>query len=50
MAMKSHGVSPKDHELGACIVQLDQQVTKIVGQLDHSGCPRANRMGMVGRV
>ena len=47
--MVRHGVSAENHELGAGVVQLDEEVAEIVGELYHRG-RGMNRQGIWARV
>src|SRR5258708_27001665 len=50
VAVKGDGVTAKNDERGASIRQLYQQVSKVIGEIDH-GCRRATKpTGMSGRM
>jgi hypothetical protein len=50
VAMKRDRVSAQDHELGARVVQLDEKITKVFGQLDHVSRPGTKRHTICERV
>ena len=47
--MKSHGMSTQHNELRPGVVQDDEQVAEIVGQLDHVRRDGTNRYGVSAR-
>jgi hypothetical protein len=50
MAMECDGVAAEHHELGTDVVQRNQDVAKIVREIDHRGGHGTNRQGIVRRV
>lgn len=40
-AMERDGITPDNQELGSCVSELDEEVSKVLGQVDHdSGVSR----------
>ena len=48
--MKGHCVSAEHHERCACVMQSEQQISKIFGELDQVARLGTNLHGMVARV
>ena len=50
VAVECDGISADDDELGSCIVERDEQVSKILGKLDHVERRGTKRHGIWSRV
>jgi hypothetical protein len=47
--MESQGMTADHHEVRAGIVQLDQEVAEVLGELDHRARNGTNRQGISRR-
>lgn len=50
MAVVRDRVPAEHHELGAGVVKLDEEIAKVLGQVDQAGRQGTNRQGMRSRV
>ena len=46
MAVKRHGVTSHHHEVGTRVMELDEEISKVLRELDHVGRPGTERQGI----